>query len=338
MVGVVALGELPVSWLTPGRTVFTVVPLVAMLVAILLSVYSIGRHRNPAHLLLVAILALMSAHQVLEILGYVHAPSHISTLGEGFETVVNLLTAVAVSYVNRAEHVRARLTENVAALARFLRHDLRNDLTVALGNLELVDRDPLDTDSLVALATADEAIRTFAQKADRARMLEAFIQHIPADRQIVRLDEVLEEAVEDARERYPDAVITSTAVPPMEVMAGDLLSEVFAVLLENAVEHNPDRAPAVSVCVEETDRSARVAVVDSGPGIPDAQKSLFLDSDESDDHGHAEGLGLFFVRVVVNEWRGRLTFRDRDDGGSIVAVTVTKPTARQRFLEVVPMV
>lgn len=331
------MGALVGSLVSPATVAYTVVPLVALLVAAVLSAHSIRRHGHAAHVLLVSIVVLMALHQVGELFGYVHTPGEsLLHVGELFETAVNLLTALAVSYVNRVEHLQTHLTQNLAALSRFLRHDLRNDLTVVLGHLAIVDDRALDQRSATSLMAADDVLRRFAAKADRARDLETFIQRLPVDRDVVRLDAVLAETVATARARYDGAIVQTTGPDAVEVLAGDLLGDVVTVLLENAVEHNDGPAPAVEVCVEETARTVTVAVHDSGPGIPDAQKALFVDSDERDDHAHAEGLGLFFVRVVVEEWRGSLSFRDHP-AGSTVAITLPKPTLEQRAIEAIPM-
>ncbi len=120
---------------------------------------------------------------------------------------------------------------------------------------------------------------------------------------------------------FPNISISYEGVP-RQVLADDLLPEVFTNLIGNAVKHG---GPGVAVAVrtEEEDGFVRVTVADTGRGVPDGQKEEIFHRYEKKQRGVGEGLGLYLVQILIGRYGGKIWVEDRvpgrsDDGAAFV--------------------
>jgi signal transduction histidine kinase len=97
------------------------------------------------------------------------------------------------------------------------------------------------------------------------------------------------------------------------VRANELLHDVFANLVNNAIKHTGDRADIVmslDVVKDNVGRYCRVIVEDNGPGIPeDAKEKIFNRMQKGSARGM--GLGLYLVRSLVESYGGNVWVEDR---------------------------
>jgi PAS domain S-box-containing protein len=92
----------------------------------------------------------------------------------------------------------------------------------------------------------------------------------------------------------------------------DRLTQVLTNLLSNAAKFSPENG-AVEVALERRpDGTVRVAVVDHGPGIPDAFRpkifQKFTQIRASDPKRKGTGLGLSIAKAIVERLKGRIGF------------------------------
>jgi PAS domain S-box-containing protein len=97
------------------------------------------------------------------------------------------------------------------------------------------------------------------------------------------------------------------------VRADDLLPVIFGNLIGNAVKHG---GPGVMIAVRAEERRGEVLVTveDTGPGVPDAEKSEIFRRYEKKKRGVGEGLGLYLVQILVERYGGRVWVEDRVAG------------------------
>ncbi len=101
---------------------------------------------------------------------------------------------------------------------------------------------------------------------------------------------------------------------PRQVLADDLLSEVFTNLIGNATKHGGPGI-VVTICVGiEKEGFLRVTVADTGRGIPDDRKEEIFHCYEKRQRGVGEGLGLYLVRILIDRYGGRIWAEDRIPG------------------------
>jgi two-component system OmpR family sensor kinase len=107
---------------------------------------------------------------------------------------------------------------------------------------------------------------------------------------------------------------------------GDSLRILFDNLLENAIRYTPEGG-TVDVQITSTAAAIRVEILDTGPGIPPAERTRVFDRfyrpEGTDTSG--SGLGLAIVKTIAERHRAQITLRDRDHGHGLV-ICLTFPS------------
>ncbi|MEF8843735.1 MAG: HAMP domain-containing sensor histidine kinase [Haloarculaceae archaeon] len=210
------------------------------------------------------------------------------------------LAGVAVGrYAARATH-EAREARRARDAFEFingmLRHELLNGVNVIRAYADELAR---RTDGGEQEAAADvEAIRGPANHlADLVCTIRPAAEAFASERSIepVDLGAVLRDRFETTRAARPSVELEADIDPGVHVEANEALDNVFANLLNNAIEHNDTPDPRVTVTVEADERTATVRVGDDGPGVPDDRKEAVFEPRTGSDHG----FGLYLVRTLV---------------------------------------
>ena len=124
----------------------------------------------------------------------------------------------------------------------------------------------------------------------------------------------LHEVIMSEIKHFPDLRIHYNGLP-VEVLADNLLPEVFTNLIGNAAKHGRPGVE-VMVTVEETDEeTVLVTIADTGPGIPDDMKeALFYRFEREGGRRGSQGLGLSICRMLTARYGGRVWVDDRVEG------------------------
>ncbi|MFB6308538.1 MAG: ATP-binding protein [Haloarculaceae archaeon] len=237
--------------------------------------------------------------------------------------------ATAISNIRsreRLERAREELetrNEMLQMYDRLLRHDLGNDLQVIAGFADALttrtDGDAAEYARKIQNA-AESSADLIERVGDLVSTLEA--QEEPESRP---LREILEPAVENAREQYESlSVEFDPGSAEYTVYSGELLDSVFTNILTNAAVHN-DGDVTVEVYVEEPDLdTVVVGFADDGSGIPeDVREELFKMGVKGDESG-GTGFGLGFVRALTESYGGDVAVRDSEYGGADFRVTLQR--------------
>jgi len=245
---------------------------------------------------------------------------------------------------------KARLAEAEHELVERLRESdrLKDDLLAAVSH-EL--RTPL-AGMLGALATLSaregqltepqrqELVDMAARQGDRLKLqieqllLAARLErsgHEAPERPVVDAAALARDAVAAARATYParQLVLEATGVLPVRAVPEAVL-QVLGNLLDNAAKHAPDKAP-IRVQARRDGALAVVAVEDTGPGIPPADRERIFERFTQLDSGATRraggvGLGLYIARQLANA-----------QGGDLLATDPTPPGQGARFELRLPM-
>lgn len=117
----------------------------------------------------------------------------------------------------------------------------------------------------------------------------------------------------------------------------ELLHRAIENVVRNAIKHGGlDRTVAVTLSCSPHSECARVLVLDSGPGVPDAQLEAIFDPFVSADAagrsrtgGH--GLGLTIARRIIAAHGGLIRASNRDEGGLMVDIELPIVARRPIF-------
>jgi PAS domain S-box-containing protein len=218
--------------------------------------------------------------------------------------------------------------DRLALLNQIVRHDIRNDMSVALGwGNELADRiPPAEAEAFERIMTAathtKELTEAVGDLTDILGAADPELEPIP-------LDDVLEREIERVRSNFDyrtDGVRIEgdDDLPAVEVLATSILSSVFGNLLDNAVFHNDKSDIVISVDVEVRPETVLVRIADNGPGIPDSRKREVFGRGEKGLESPGSGLGLYLVDNLVETYGGRVWIADTDAPGTAVCVELRR--------------
>ena len=212
-------------------------------------------------------------------------------------------------------------TEKLEILSRILRHDIKNDIQLIQGKGQgLLPKLPeSERDDLRQILQTAGHINELT-KSSKA-LIEA-VTEAELDTELTRLDTVLQEEIDSAASRFPDADITvDGTLSPTAVMANETLSSVFRNLLNNAVQHNRGET-AVKVAMEQYEDEVQVSVADNGSGVPDEQKREIFGKGEHGLDSEGTGIGLYLVNQLIESYGGDVWVEDNDPAGAIFVVAL----------------
>ena len=112
-------------------------------------------------------------------------------------------------------------------------------------------------------------------------------------------------------------VLTPGTCAPLPVMGErNRLERIFYNLLQNAQRHSP-RNSQITVTITRDDKGVFVAVDDCGPGVaPEIAPQLFQKFVRGKGQSGKAGLGLYFCRITVQQWGGKIGCEPRPEGGT----------------------
>jgi len=239
--------------------------------------------------------------------------------------------------------------ETQEALARKARTDfvshLSHELKSPLNVLALY------SESLLSDAGKDrehqkEAANVIAAEVDRLStlitgllsMTQIESGSISPDRSLVKLQDVVSAAYEEARHMAADKNCTFELDMPKEMnpvfVDKDLIRVAITNLMSNAVKYNKDDG-TVTVTLEETEDATQIKVADTGIGISEEEEAQIFDkfyrsSDKRVQAIGGHGLGLALARQIIELHHGKLLLnRDREEGAEFI-INLWKETTAVR--------
>ncbi|EMA64030.1 signal-transducing histidine kinase [Halorubrum distributum JCM 13561] len=215
-----------------------------------------------------------------------------------------------------------RQRDDLRLLNQVMRHDIRNDLQLVGAYAELLD-DHVDEEGEEYLDVIKRNTQSAVSLTTTVRDLAEVMLREDAEPSRVALDRVLSQQVEEIRSGYSEAVFTvEGSYPEAEVVGDEMLSSVFRNLLRNAVQHNDETPPKVTVSatVEEAEGVAEVRIADNGPGIPEDQRDEVFGKGEKGLDSPGAGIGLYLVRSLVEIYGGDVWVEDNEPKGAVFVV------------------
>lgn len=215
--------------------------------------------------------------------------------------------------------------QQLDALNRILRHDIRNDMNIIVGWGELLEehlneseKEPLEK----ILSAANNVIDLTKVAREYA---ESVVHKSDMDVKPVPLSSVLQDEVDLRKEMFPHAEFhLSDKIPQVEVKANEMLSSVFRNLLNNAVQHNDKDEPVVEIEVESLRNEAVVHISDNGPGIPPKITESIFEEGTKGISSSGTGMGLSIVQTLIEQFDGEIEIAENTPTGTIVRVHLPK--------------
>jgi two-component system OmpR family sensor kinase len=217
----------------------------------------------------------------------------------------------------------ARLSEAEELERNFLMsvsHELRTPLTAIRGHVEalregVVTEEEMRVASLTVIAAEAERLERLVGDVLDLAKLDA--HRFTLLREEVEMERLIDRAYvtfsEEARRRRID-YRCSVEAKPVIVSDGDRVLQIISNLLANAFRWTPDGG-TIELELKAVDGSVCVAVDDSGPGIPTAERERIFRPFWSRDGG-GTGLGLAIARELASALGGRIQLETSPEEGS----------------------
>jgi two-component system, OmpR family, sensor histidine kinase TctE len=213
-------------------------------------------------------------------------------------------------------------------------HQLRTPITGLQAQLDLIVAEPAAAPIKHRLTTLQEGIKQLAHSANQLLTLARADPNvnIATKNQTVELDTLVAEVVGKFFDRALQANIDlGIDVTPVSILADPaLIDDLLSNLVDNALKYTP-AGGRVTVSAGKKSGKARLAVEDTGPGIPESERQRvrqrFYRLPNSP--GHGSGLGLAIVDEIAKLYSASMYIGAGADGcGTTVQISFSGAEAR----------
>jgi two-component system, NtrC family, nitrogen regulation sensor histidine kinase NtrY len=253
--------------------------------------------------------------------------------GSGARTLAVKITRDELGHVLTFDDITAQLADQRSAawtdVARRIAHEIKNPLTpiqLAADRLKRRFSKEIETDPAMFERLTDTIVR---QVGDLRRMVDEFSSFARMPKPVFREEAMIDicrQALFLHEVAHPDIDFQLVADDPSLSMICDRrqLTQALTNLVKNAVEAidsaaeiGPGRPGNIKITLERlNDQRIMLTVADNGIGLPIERERLAEPYMTTRERG--TGLGLAIVKKIVEEHGGRMSFSDRDGGGTIV--------------------
>lgn len=215
-------------------------------------------------------------------------------------------------------------TNLAAVLARVLRHNIRNSLTVIRAYTREMGMEADDHDyGEIVLRELD----TLLELSEKARQLEQILSNgtRPIPKNIVP---VIEEVADAVATEYRSASVSVRSPDEVVLPIRPSFERAIEELVENAAQHGGE-SPSVSVVVESVGDAVEIRIRDDGPGLPQMERTAF-ETAEPTPLTHGIGLGLWMVRWIITTHGGTVEATVTDEGTTITITLLVAPETEEQ--------
>ena len=219
--------------------------------------------------------------------------------------------------LDRLSTTLARREQMLLVLNRFLRHNLRNELNVAVGYADEIRRETENPETSDRSERVSAAVSSVLSTADRVRLTEQLIDPAALEGRSIDLMALLREQIDEATESHPELSVTLDGPETLIVQGGQTLGFAIEELLSNVAAHSGSR-PVARISVSTTVDGVSLRIADNGPGMHPEEAAIITGSKEITPLQHSSGLGLWLVNWIVRRHDGQLSIPDTTDGTTVV--------------------
>jgi len=250
---------------------------------------------------------------------------HVASLGDvgGGNTLEGV-----VAVMNDISELK-ELDRMKSEMVRLASHDLKNPLMGAMLHLDLLE-DSADQNQMALITVVNQQLDRMQRIIGGVLDLER-IKDPSSTREPINLNAVVEDVVSDlVRSADQKGLILEATVPDDTLyILGDVrqIERALANLVENAIKFTGDNGQVHVHLNRGVDNTAQVEICDTGIGIPESLQPMvferfFRGQQRGAEHVTGTGLGLSFVKTIVENHQGRVWLSSREGQGTTFYVAL----------------
>ncbi|MFC7127759.1 histidine kinase N-terminal 7TM domain-containing protein [Halovenus rubra] len=197
--------------------------------------------------------------------------------------------------------------------SRVFRHNVKNELNVIRGHLDLITKHTEKANvqrSTAAAIDSSNRLLNHTQKAQQIKqVLDTNVRFLECP-----LQRLVSAAVSTCHPER-DAVSVRVAVTDVKVQVVEGFEVAIENAIENAVEHNSEPVQ-VDIQTEVTDEFVELYITDDGDGIPPNEVTPLQENEETA-LSHGSGVGLWLMRWYVDRSGGCLNITQSEPGTQV---------------------
>ena len=206
-----------------------------------------------------------------------------------------------VSLNNRLED----LNQSLLLLNRIMRHDIMNDLSVALGSIQLYEMKREARFLEAATRSITKSVDLIHDISDLERL------RAPTELRSVKVREVIDKTIANRSGQNVLIRVTGEAT----ALADETLSSVIDNIVGNAIMHGLSKS--IDIDIREEGGLCLISLADHGKGIPDEIKALVFDEGFKFGETGNTGFGLYIVKKTMERYGGSVVVKDNQPQGSV---------------------
>ncbi len=224
-------------------------------------------------------------------------------------------------------------------------HELLTPLTVLQGELDnAIQNARAGSEEQQRYSTLLEEVRGLKAVVRKLLLLaRADVGQLPLSLESVNVSRLVESAVEDVEIMAPHLAVRADIAENVSVTADpDLIGQVIRNMTTNAVKYNRQDG-IVQFCIGTDARMVWFTVANTGPGIPEKDRSRIFDRFYRVDKArsrntHSAGLGLSLAREIARAHDGDLVLLpDQKDGMIVFKLTLPQAPLQKKTRSIKPI-
>lgn len=228
---------------------------------------------------------------------------------------------------NEFNEMLDRIEDSFAVQRQFVDdagHELRTPLTIVRGHLEMLEKDPSQTQSSLPIIK-DEVMRMARLVQDLQTLTKSNQPGFVNFARVNLFDLCDELFVKASSLAERDWRVTHPARNSFAEIDRQRITQAMLQLCENASRHTKP-GQAIEIACKVSRRDATFSVADAGTGIPESERERILQrfarGSNQDADSAGSGLGLAVVSAITDGHGGRVEISESQFGGAQVSMVV----------------
>lgn len=269
-----------------------------------------------------------------EVVGYIHIGKSITSQQHFFQKTIQLLillTCISTVLIGLLSYYMAGKAmvpiqwsfEKQRKFVSDASHELRTPLSIfysSLDILELEEAQNLSSFGKELIADLKDEAQLMKGLLDKLLFLARHDQQqSQLEIEVIQLSTMLEKVSSKFQKIMPSEIQFHTQIESNIELLGDAtkIQELLYILLDNAISYSKDGE--ISLALTKDSQSIKIAVSDSGIGIPEEELTLIFDRFFRSDTArqrNGTGLGLAIAKAIVEQHDGKIYASSKVGQGS----------------------